>query len=144
MGVSVFSAGSLLLHLLDWVRLHKADVDEKAREVLQSESPAEHRDYWDVVGAACAHSYIFKVTCALLVFCICFFICVLSDMNSLERCEWSHGVCVCAQVVSYVLQGRLEEVRQMLVKQANLQPAARSMYKQMDTLFSKMPFYNVR
>uniref|UniRef100_A0AAX7TWV6 Nuclear pore complex protein Nup85 n=1 Tax=Astatotilapia calliptera TaxID=8154 RepID=A0AAX7TWV6_ASTCA len=70
-------AGSLLLHLLDWVRLHKADVDEKAREVLQSESPAEHRDYWDVV-------------------------------------------------VSYVLQGRLEEVRQMLVKQANLQPAARS------------------
>lgn len=87
MGVSVFSAGSLLLHLLDWVRLHKADVDEKAREVLQSESPAEHRDYWDVVGGACAHSYIFKVTCALLVFCICFFICVLSDMNSLERWE---------------------------------------------------------
>lgn len=53
-------------------------------------------------------------------------------------------VCVCVQVVSYVLQGRLEEVRQMLVKQANLQPAARSMYKQMDTLLSKMPFYNVR
>uniref|UniRef100_A0A8C4DHV4 Nuclear pore complex protein Nup85 n=1 Tax=Dicentrarchus labrax TaxID=13489 RepID=A0A8C4DHV4_DICLA len=78
-------AGSLLLHLLDWVRLHKADVDEKAREVLQSESPAEHRDYWDVV-------------------------------------------------VSYVLQGRLEEARQMLVKQATLQPAARKMYKQMDTL----------
>nr|XP_046270883.1 nuclear pore complex protein Nup85 [Scatophagus argus] len=86
-------AGSLLLHLLDWVRLHKADVDEKAREVLQSESPAEHRDYWDVV-------------------------------------------------VSYVLQGRLEEARQMLVKQATLQPAARNMYKLMDTLLSKMPFYN--
>uniref|UniRef100_A0A8C7YI26 Nuclear pore complex protein Nup85 n=1 Tax=Oryzias sinensis TaxID=183150 RepID=A0A8C7YI26_9TELE len=43
-------AGSLLLHLLDWVRLHKADVDEKARDVLQSDSPAEHRDYWDVPG----------------------------------------------------------------------------------------------
>lgn len=86
-------AGSLLLHLLDWVRLHKADVDEKAREVLQSESPAEHHDYWDVV-------------------------------------------------VSYVLQGRLEEARQMLVKQATLQPAARNMYKLMDTLLSKMPFYN--
>uniref|UniRef100_A0A8D3DGK6 Nuclear pore complex protein Nup85 n=1 Tax=Scophthalmus maximus TaxID=52904 RepID=A0A8D3DGK6_SCOMX len=43
-------AGSLLLHLLDWVRLHKADVDEKARDVLQSESPAEHHDYWDVPG----------------------------------------------------------------------------------------------
>lgn len=86
-------AGSLLLHLLDWVRLHKADVDEKAREVLQSESPAEHHDYWDVV-------------------------------------------------VSYVLQGRLEETRQMLVKQATLQPAARNMYKLMDTLLSKMPFFN--
>lgn len=48
------------------------------------------------------------------------------------------------QVVSYVLQGRLEETRQMLVKQANLQPAARTMYKLMDTLLSKMPFYNVR
>ncbi|KAM8845056.1 nuclear pore complex protein Nup85 isoform 1-T1 [Spinachia spinachia] len=86
-------AGSLLLHLLDWVRLHKADVDEKAREVLQSESPAEHHDYWDVV-------------------------------------------------VSYVLQGRLEDARQMLVKQAALQPAARSMYKLMDALLSRMPFYN--
>ncbi|KAK9534986.1 hypothetical protein VZT92_007395 [Zoarces viviparus] len=86
-------AGSLLLHLLDWVRLHKSDVDEKAREVLQSESPAEHHDYWDVV-------------------------------------------------LSYVLQGRLEEARQMLVKQATLQPAARNMYKLMDTLLSKMPFYN--
>lgn len=48
------------------------------------------------------------------------------------------------QVVSYVLQGRLEETRQMLVKQATLQPAARTMYKLMDTLLSKMPFYNVR
>uniref|UniRef100_A0A3Q1HWY4 Nuclear pore complex protein Nup85 n=1 Tax=Acanthochromis polyacanthus TaxID=80966 RepID=A0A3Q1HWY4_9TELE len=86
-------AGSLLLHLLDWVRLHKADVDEKARDVLQSDSPAEHRDYWDVV-------------------------------------------------MSYVLQGRLDEARQMLMKQATLQPAARNMYKVMDTLLSKMPFFN--
>ncbi|CAL1588448.1 unnamed protein product [Knipowitschia caucasica] len=86
-------AGSLLLHLLDWVRLHKADVDEKTREVLQSESPAEHHNYWRVV-------------------------------------------------LSYVLQGRLDEARQMLVKQANLQPAARNMYMLMDTLLSKMPFFN--
>lgn len=51
---SVFglSAGSVLLHLLDWVRLHKADVDDKAKEVLQSESPAEHCDYWDVVSSS--------------------------------------------------------------------------------------------
>ena len=52
--------------------------------------------------------------------------------------------CVCAaQVLSYVLQGRLEEARQMLVKQATLRPAARNMYKLMDGLLSKMPFYNV-
>uniref|UniRef100_A0A8C1EVQ4 Nuclear pore complex protein Nup85 n=1 Tax=Cyprinus carpio carpio TaxID=630221 RepID=A0A8C1EVQ4_CYPCA len=41
-------AGSLLLHLLDWVRLHKSDVDTRAREVLQSDSPAQHQSYWDV------------------------------------------------------------------------------------------------
>ncbi|CAL8305615.1 unnamed protein product [Merluccius merluccius] len=85
--------GSLLLHLLDWVRLHKADVDEKAQEVLQSESPSEHHSYWDVV-------------------------------------------------LSYVLQGRMDEARQMLVKWSTLKPAARSMYKQMDKLLSKMPVYN--
>ncbi|XP_077388319.1 nuclear pore complex protein Nup85 [Festucalex cinctus] len=87
------AADALLLHLLDWVRLHKGDVDDKATHVLQSESPAEHRSYWDVV-------------------------------------------------VSYVLQGRLEEVRQLLVKQATLQPDARSMFKLMDNLLSKMPFYH--
>uniref|UniRef100_A0A8C6WTC8 Nuclear pore complex protein Nup85 n=1 Tax=Neogobius melanostomus TaxID=47308 RepID=A0A8C6WTC8_9GOBI len=41
-------AGSLLLHLLDWVRLHKTDDDVKMRDVLQSESPAAHHSYWDV------------------------------------------------------------------------------------------------
>lgn len=86
-------AGSLLLHLLDWIRLHKTDEDVKMREVLESESPAEHHSYWDAV-------------------------------------------------LSYVLQGRLEETRQILVKQANLQPAAKTMFKLMDTLLSKMPFYN--
>ncbi|MEQ2203007.1 hypothetical protein XENOCAPTIV_022499 [Xenoophorus captivus] len=91
--VCVFPAGSLLLHLLDWVRLHKADVDEKARDVLQSDSPAEHHNYWDVV-------------------------------------------------VSYVLQGSLVEARQMLVKQATLQPASRNTYKLMDSLLGKMPFFN--
>ncbi|CAL8265075.1 nuclear pore complex protein Nup85 [Gadus morhua] len=85
--------GSLLLHLLDWVRLHKADVDEKAQEVLQSESPTEHHGYWDVV-------------------------------------------------LSYLMQGRMDEARQMLVKWGVLKPAARSMYKQMDNLLSKMPVYN--
>ncbi|XP_052373712.1 nuclear pore complex protein Nup85-like [Oncorhynchus keta] len=86
-------AGSLVLHLLDWVRLHKADVDEKAREVLASESPAEHQAYWDVV-------------------------------------------------ISYVLQGRMDEARQVLVKQAALQPAARVMFKLLDNLLMKMPIFN--
>lgn len=85
-------AGTLLLHLLDWVRLHKADVDEKAREVLQSENPTEHPVYWDVV-------------------------------------------------TGYVLQGRMDEARQVLVKLAPLQPAARGMFKLMDNLLMKMPIY---
>lgn len=122
--VFVSSAGSLLLHLLDWVRLHKADVDEKAREVLQSESPAEHQDFWDVVSACCLLLNLHTDN--------------QSDSVYHMFCVWPE------QVVSYVLQGRLEEARQMLMKQATLQPAARNMYKLMDTLLSKMPFYNVR
>ena len=43
-----------------------------------------------------------------------------------------------------MLQGRMDEARQMLVKWSMLKPAARSMYKQMDNLLSKMPVYNVR
>ncbi|XP_047014843.1 nuclear pore complex protein Nup85 isoform X1 [Ictalurus punctatus] len=86
-------AGSLLLHLLDWVRLHKADVDEKAREVLQSESPTRHHAYWDVV--------------------MCF-----------------------------VLQGRMDEARQVLQKQASLQPASRAAYQLVDNLLHKMPVFN--
>lgn len=54
------------------------------------------------------------------------------------------SVSVFMQVVSYVLQGKLEEARQMLVKQATQRPAARGMYNLMDTLLSKMPYYNVR
>ena len=42
------------------------------------------------------------------------------------------------------MQGRMDEARQMLVKWGVLKPAARSMYKQMDNLLSKMPVYNVR
>lgn len=55
-----------------------------------------------------------------------------------EPCLWP------MQVIGFVLQGSLDKVRPMLVKQANLHPAARSMYKLMDNLLSKMPFYNVR
>ncbi|KAG7325967.1 hypothetical protein KOW79_010892 [Hemibagrus wyckioides] len=86
-------AGSLLLHLLDWVRLHKADVDEKARNVLQSESPTRHHAYWDVV-------------------------------------------------MSFVLQGRMDEARQVLQKRASLQAESRATYQLMDNLLHKMPVFN--
>uniref|UniRef100_A0A8C2Q1G1 Nuclear pore complex protein Nup85 n=1 Tax=Cyprinus carpio TaxID=7962 RepID=A0A8C2Q1G1_CYPCA len=86
-------AGSLLLHLLDWVRLHKSDVDARAREVLQSDSPAQHQSYWDVV-------------------------------------------------ISLVLQGRTDEARQVLSKQASLRAESSSVFKRMDVLLQNMPIFN--
>ncbi|XP_077058242.1 nuclear pore complex protein Nup85 [Siphateles boraxobius] len=86
-------AGSLLLHLLDWVRLHKSDVDSKAREVLQSESPTRHQAYWDVV-------------------------------------------------ISLVLQGRMDEARQVLSKQASLRAESSSVFRRMDLLLQNMPVFN--
>lgn len=47
------------------------------------------------------------------------------------------------QVLSYVLQGRMAEARQMLAKWSVLKPAASGMCKQMDNLLGKMPVYNV-
>uniref|UniRef100_A0A672M5K2 Nuclear pore complex protein Nup85 n=1 Tax=Sinocyclocheilus grahami TaxID=75366 RepID=A0A672M5K2_SINGR len=85
-------AGSLLLQLLDWVRLHKSDVDAKAREVLQSDSPAQHQSYWDVI--------------------------------------------------SLVLQGRTDEARQVLSKQASLRAESSSVFKRMDGLLQTMPIFN--
>uniref|UniRef100_A0AAZ3SKL4 Nuclear pore complex protein Nup85 n=1 Tax=Oncorhynchus tshawytscha TaxID=74940 RepID=A0AAZ3SKL4_ONCTS len=49
---------------------------------------------------------------------------------------------LCLQVISYVLQGRMDEARQVLVKQAALQPAARVMFKLLDNLLMKMPIFN--
>uniref|UniRef100_A0A9J8CM41 Nuclear pore complex protein Nup85 n=1 Tax=Cyprinus carpio carpio TaxID=630221 RepID=A0A9J8CM41_CYPCA len=87
-------AGSLLLHLLDWVRLHKSDVDARAREVLQSESPAQHQSYWDVVRR------------------------------------------------TLILQGRMDEARQVLSKQASLRAESSSVFKRMDVLLQTMPIFN--
>lgn len=86
-------AGSLLLQLLDWVRLHKSDVDTRAREVLQSDSPAQHQSYWDVV-------------------------------------------------ISLVLQGRTDEARQVLSRQASLRAESSSVFKRMDGLLQTMPIFN--
>lgn len=99
---SVFglSAGSVLLHLLDWVRLHKADVDEKAKEVLQSESPAEHGDYWDVVSSSTQY-VLHKSVSSLsydvnfLILCFGFGLCRLlvtscrAGWKRPDRCWWS-------------------------------------------------------
>uniref|UniRef100_UPI00358E23D3 nuclear pore complex protein Nup85 isoform X3 n=1 Tax=Myxine glutinosa TaxID=7769 RepID=UPI00358E23D3 len=41
--------GHLLPMLLDWVRLHSSALDQMAEDVTQSNCPAEHSDYWDVV-----------------------------------------------------------------------------------------------
>ncbi|XP_005998300.1 nuclear pore complex protein Nup85 isoform X2 [Latimeria chalumnae] len=76
-------AGSLLLHLLDWVRLHICEVNNMAQRVLSHDNPTEHREYWDTV-------------------------------------------------TSYVLQGCVDEARQLLAKQANAAPALWSMCKSLD------------
>ncbi|KAI7804063.1 nuclear pore complex protein Nup85 [Triplophysa rosa] len=87
-------AGALLLHLLDWVRLHKSDVDTRVREVLQSDSPTQHRSYWDVV-------------------------------------------------IGLVLQGRMDEARQVLSKRASLRADSSPVFKRMDTLLQSMPIFNL-
>ena len=42
-------AGPLLLHLLDWVRLHVCEVDSLSADVLGSENPSKHQDFWKLV-----------------------------------------------------------------------------------------------
>ncbi|XP_053153182.1 nuclear pore complex protein Nup85 isoform X2 [Hemicordylus capensis] len=70
MFIEAAPAGPLLSHLLDWVRLHVCDVDNLACEVLRSECPAKHENFWNVV-------------------------------------------------TMFVLQGRMDEARQLLSKEAN-------------------------
>ncbi|XP_029456419.1 nuclear pore complex protein Nup85 [Rhinatrema bivittatum] len=91
--IEVATAGSLLLHLLDWVRLHVCEVDNMAQEVLSSESPTNHEKYWDVV------------TC-------------------------------------YVLQGRMDEARQMLTKEFSATASSRGMCRILDGLLKKMPIFS--
>ncbi|XP_041073319.1 nuclear pore complex protein Nup85 isoform X1 [Carcharodon carcharias] len=90
--IEAAQAGSLMSLLLDWIRVHICQVDAMTGQVLDSENPAEHLYYWNVV-------------------------------------------------TGYVLQGRLEEARQMLVKKAVTQPAQSSMYMSMDELMRKMPIF---
>ncbi len=53
-------------------------------------------------------------------------------------------VCVCVQVISLVLQGRTDEARQVLSRQASLRAESSSVFKRMDGLLQTMPIFNVR
>ncbi|XP_025053224.1 nuclear pore complex protein Nup85 isoform X2 [Alligator sinensis] len=88
--VEVAPAGHLLLHLLDWVRLHVCDVDSMVREVLNSENPSKHELFWNVVDI-------------------------------------------------FVLQGRMEDARHLLSKEAAANPTSKGMCKILDDLMKKMP-----
>lgn len=47
--IEAATAGSLLVMLLDWIRLHTSDIDNIAEEVLQSENPLQHDKFWDLI-----------------------------------------------------------------------------------------------
>nr|KAF6457937.1 nucleoporin 85 [Rousettus aegyptiacus] len=48
--IEVAPAGPLLLHLLDWVRLHVCEVDSLSADVLGSENPSKHESFWNLPG----------------------------------------------------------------------------------------------
>ncbi|GAB5581306.1 nuclear pore complex protein Nup85 isoform X4 [Prionailurus iriomotensis] len=84
------SAGPLLLHLLDWVRLHVCEVDSLLADVLGSENPSKHESFWNLVTIL-------------------------------------------------VLQGRLDEARQMLSKEADVSPTSAGMCRILGDLMRTMP-----
>ncbi|XP_016067906.1 PREDICTED: nuclear pore complex protein Nup85 isoform X2 [Miniopterus natalensis] len=88
--IEVAPAGPLLLHLLDWVRLHVCEVDSMLADVLGSENPNTHKNFWNLVTIL-------------------------------------------------VLQGRLDEARQMLSKEADASPASASMCRILGDLMRTMP-----
>lgn len=88
--IEVAPAGPLLLHLLDWVRLHVCEVDSVLADVLGSESPSRHESFWKLVTIL-------------------------------------------------VLQGRLDEARQMLSKEADANPASAGMCRTLGDLMRTMP-----
>lgn len=88
--IEVAPAGPLLLHLLDWVRLHVCEVDSLSADVLGSENPSKHESFWNLVTVL-------------------------------------------------VLQGRLDEARQMLSKEADANPSCASMCRILGDLMRTMP-----
>nr|XP_014695279.1 nuclear pore complex protein Nup85 isoform X2 [Equus asinus] len=88
--IEVAPAGPLLLHLLDWVRLHVCEVDNLLADVLGSENPRKHESFWKLVTIL-------------------------------------------------VLQGRLDEARQMLSKEADSSPTSAGMCRILGDLMRTMP-----
>ncbi|XP_004432802.1 PREDICTED: nuclear pore complex protein Nup85 isoform X2 [Ceratotherium simum simum] len=88
--IEVAPAGPLLLHLLDWVRLHVCEVDSLLADVLGSENPSKHESFWNLVTIL-------------------------------------------------VLQGRLDEARQMLSKEADASPTSAGMCRILGDLMRTMP-----
>ncbi|XP_064438244.1 nuclear pore complex protein Nup85 isoform X1 [Mirounga angustirostris] len=88
--IEVAPAGPLLLHLLDWVRLHVCEVDSLLADVLGSENPSKHESFWKLVTIL-------------------------------------------------VLQGRLDEARQMLSKEADASPSSAGMCRILGDLMRTMP-----
>ncbi|XP_049491705.1 nuclear pore complex protein Nup85 isoform X1 [Panthera uncia] len=88
--IEVAPAGPLLLHLLDWVRLHVCEVDSLLADVLGSENPSKHESFWNLVTIL-------------------------------------------------VLQGRLDEARQMLSKEADVSPTSAGMCRILGDLMRTMP-----
>ncbi|XP_024409420.1 nuclear pore complex protein Nup85 [Desmodus rotundus] len=88
--IEVAPAGPLLLHLLDWVRLHVCEVDSVLADVLGSESPSKHESFWKLVTIL-------------------------------------------------VLQGRLDEARQMLSKEADANPTSAALCRTLGDLMRTMP-----
>uniref|UniRef100_A0A9L0JVK6 Nuclear pore complex protein Nup85 n=1 Tax=Equus asinus TaxID=9793 RepID=A0A9L0JVK6_EQUAS len=84
------ATGPLLLHLLDWVRLHVCEVDNLLADVLGSENPRKHESFWKLVTIL-------------------------------------------------VLQGRLDEARQMLSKEADSSPTSAGMCRILGDLMRTMP-----
>uniref|UniRef100_A0A9L0S663 Nuclear pore complex protein Nup85 n=1 Tax=Equus caballus TaxID=9796 RepID=A0A9L0S663_HORSE len=92
--IEVAPAGPLLLHLLDWVRLHVCEVDNLLADVLGSENPRKHESFWKLVTIL-------------------------------------------------VLQGRLDEARQMLSKEADSSPTSAGMCRILGDLMRTMPVLSI-
>uniref|UniRef100_H0UVM6 Nuclear pore complex protein Nup85 n=1 Tax=Cavia porcellus TaxID=10141 RepID=H0UVM6_CAVPO len=88
--IEVAPAGPLLLHLLDWVRLHVCEVDSLLADVLGTGNPSKHESFWNLVTIL-------------------------------------------------VLQGRLDEARQMLSREADANPASGDMCHILGDLMRTMP-----